>query len=84
MEIIVLRIVDGLLILEQANNKSNNRIFEYKGERLTMSQLVKKYGKCSLSLFDQRLREGWTDLEALLSAPGTYKRNTQNGKDKRQ
>lgn len=30
-------------ILEQENNRTNNRFFEYKGEKLTLSQISRKY-----------------------------------------
>lgn len=31
-------------IYTQANNKTSNRYFEYKGEKLTLSQISRKYG----------------------------------------
>ena len=43
---------------EQGNNKRNNRILEYRGERLTMSQLSKRTG-ISRGVISDRIRLGW-------------------------
>ena len=49
---------------EQANNRTSNTIIEYKGERLTISQMAEKYN-VSRYLISQRLRAGWTVIDAI-------------------
>lgn len=46
----------------QENNKRNNRIVEYKGEKYTLSQLSKKIGISSATL-RERLNRGWKEDE---------------------
>jgi len=49
---------------QQQNNRTNNRIFEYKFETGTISQLVDKYGG-SVNKIRLRVRRGWTIERAL-------------------
>lgn len=50
---------------DQQNNRSNNRIIEFKGKRLTISQWADAIGIPSYTIYN-RLRLGWTDCDALL------------------
>lgn len=52
---------------EQLNNRSINRILEYKGEKYTMAQLADKSG-IKHSTFRERLNRGWT-IEKAVEAP---------------
>lgn len=52
---------------EQANNRSNNNIIEYNGEKDTMSNWCRKFG-ITVSLFGNRKRIGW-NLEEIFTTP---------------
>ncbi len=52
---------------EQHNNKSSNRWFEFRGDRLTMVMMAEKYGM-SRNAFYARLKMGWS-LEDALTKP---------------
>ena len=49
---------------EQANNQRRNRILEYKGEELTMSEMADKYN-VPYNLLDSRIFRGWSVAEAI-------------------
>lgn len=49
---------------EQQNNKRNNRIIEYKGERYTLTQLAEKIGINKTTL-RERLNAGWSVDDAV-------------------
>ena len=49
---------------EQNNNRSNNRIVEYKGESMTLHQLADRYGLNYKTLWC-RVQYGWTITEAV-------------------
>lgn len=51
-------------IKEQQNNRRNNRIIEYKGEKYTLSQLAEKVGINKTTL-KERLNAGWNVDEAV-------------------
>ena len=44
---------------EQQNNKRNNHVLEYNGEKLTISQWADKLNMTPHLIFN-RLRRGWT------------------------
>lgn len=46
-------------MLEQENNRSNNKFLEYNGESDTVSNLCRKYNK-NYNTIQYRLRTGWT------------------------
>lgn len=48
----------------QCNNKTNNVYYEYKGEKLTGTQISKKYG-VNYNTFRNRLKSGLTVKEAI-------------------
>lgn len=53
--------------IEQCNNTRKNKFVEYKGERLTYSQICRKYNK-NIDLFKQRMyRDGWSVERAMTS-----------------
>lgn len=47
-------------MIEQQNNRRDNHIFHIKGERLTISQVYKKYNR-SPSYISDRIHYGWCD-----------------------
>jgi len=49
---------------EQQNNKRNNRIIEYKGEKYTLTQLAEKIGINKTTL-KERLNAGWSVDDAV-------------------
>lgn len=55
-------------VVEQANNRSTNRILEVRGARRTMAEACRIYG-ASYDQVRHRLRRGWTAEEALGLAP---------------
>lgn len=55
-------------IKEQANNKRNNRIVEYKGKKYTIAELSEKYNINYHCLY-YRLQNGWDIEKALLLEP---------------
>lgn len=59
-------------IKEQANNKSNNIVIEFAGQKLTLSQWADKLGwsYCTLS---NRYKRGW-DTERMLTEPPRYQK----------
>jgi hypothetical protein len=52
---------------EQQNNRRNNRVIEYKGESLTVSQLARKYNQ-NPQLVLERVNKGWS-IERALTKP---------------
>jgi hypothetical protein len=50
--------------IEQQNNKRTNRVVEFGGERLTISQWARKLGMSKLTLI-ARLNDGWTPERAI-------------------
>jgi sugar diacid utilization regulator len=54
-------------IQEQNNNKRNNRMFEYRGEEFTITQLARQVGMHPETL-RYRLRNGWS-LEKAVETP---------------
>lgn len=52
----------------QANNKRSNRVYEYKGEKLNISQLSEKYN-INYSLLRERLSVLKWDIEKAIEAP---------------
>ena len=54
--------------LEQQNNTRINRWFEYKGERLTLSQITRKYN-INISTFCHRLRRYNGDIDKCIIEP---------------
>lgn len=53
--------------ITQANNKRRNRFMEYDGEKMTVSQMAKKYN-IHPSVLQSRLRVGWS-VEKALTTP---------------
>lgn len=51
-------------VKEQQNNKRTNRVIEYNGERLTVTQAAEKYGINTTTL-KERLNMGWTIENAI-------------------
>lgn len=49
---------------EQANNKSNNRIIKYNGEKKTLSQFADDFGIKQNTLL-YRIKRGWNIKRAL-------------------
>lgn len=60
----------------QANNRTNNKVFEYKGEKMTVAQLCDKYG-VPRQLVYGRLRWGWTIQDAIEKPIDTRKRTNE-------
>lgn len=56
----------------QANNMSSNKILEVFGDRDTLANLVKKYGKASYSVINYRLERGWEIERAFTQPPGKF------------
>ncbi len=54
-------------VKEQSNNKSNNRILEYNGKKMTVSQWADEIG-CAYHVIASRLRYGWP-VDRALSTP---------------
>ena len=54
-------------LIEQANNRSNNKIIFYKIEKYTATQLARKYN-INPDRFLERIRNGW-DIEKALLTP---------------
>ncbi len=63
----------------QANNKRNNKYYVYKGEKLTISQLSKKYNLNYFALGD-RLRKG-IDIEKAIETDFLTKNNKITSKE---
>lgn len=63
------------LPIEQANNKVTNRILEYRGERLTISQWSRRVGMEHDTL-SRRLKLGWS-IKRALTAPLKKQRNNR-------
>jgi hypothetical protein len=59
---------------EQGNNKRNNRIIEYNGRRLTLSQWAEETG-LTYSALQYRLDKGWS-IDAALTTPTLHTYNT--------
>lgn len=57
---------------EQARNKRNNRLIEYKGETLLLIEAVEKYSTVPYKEVHRRLSRGW-DLEDALLRPRRQK-----------
>lgn len=56
---------------EQANNKRNNRIVEYRGVRMTLQQAIDLSGNINeKSLVRNRLESGWDVARAIEHRPG--------------
>lgn len=55
-------------LLEQQNNTRLNRWFEYKGEKLTLSQITRKYN-INISTFCHRLRRYNGDVDRCINEP---------------
>lgn len=53
---------------EQANNKSNNRMFEYDGKKMTLAQWGRLLGIKSATLQARIASRGW-DIEKALTTP---------------
>jgi hypothetical protein len=51
--------------IEQANNKSNNKIICYEGQKYTLTQICKKYGlsrhALSTAIYKKRNYKEWLD-----------------------
>lgn len=58
---------------EQANNRRNNHIIEYNGEKYTLREIARKHGLIDTTL-KARLNNGW-DIEEALSTPAIIGRN---------
>lgn len=56
----------------QANNKTNNRLISYKGERYNMTQLANKYD-IPLDILSHRLKCGW-EIEKAIEMPIRHKK----------
>lgn len=56
--------------VEQANNRSNNRIETYQGVTDTVANLCRKFGK-NHELVNGRLKKGWT-IERAFDSPKGY------------
>lgn len=57
----------------QQNNRRDNRIIEYKGEKYTLTQICEKFSLDSRNI-SWRLRNGWTDKEAIEIPNGTSRK----------
>lgn len=66
-------------IITQENNRKNNRMFEYNGERLTLPQIARKYGISRSNLANKIYLQKIDVAEAVdyLRGVKTYRR-TQN------
>lgn len=64
----------------QANNRTSNKVFEYKGEKMTVAQLCDKY-KVPRQLVYGRLRWGWT-IEDAIEKPIDTRKRTKEWKSK--
>ena len=65
---------------EQANNTSTVRIYDYQGDRLTISQAMSKSGiRMHIATINNRLRKGWS-LEDAINTPvdKKYARNIKH------
>jgi hypothetical protein len=63
--------------LEQANNKTMNRIIEFDGERLTVSQWARKIGLQPTTI-TRRLKLGWS-IEDALTRPLVFQNVRRKG-----
>lgn len=64
--------IKGFLVLDskrvnQANNRRNNRIIEFEGNRYTLSQLADKVGLTQATV-KQRYENGWS-IEDIVRTP---------------
>lgn len=50
--------------IQQANNRSSNKILEINGRKLTMAEASKEFG-ISYTTLRARLRRGWSDIDAI-------------------
>lgn len=57
-----------ITVLEQQNNTRTNRWFEYKDEKLTLSQIARKYN-INISTLSHRLKKYNGDIDKCLSEP---------------
>ncbi len=57
---------------EQANNRTNNRILEYKGKKYTMKELA-EYANINYGTFQARLKLGWSVERAVEEPVNEYK-----------
>ena len=61
---------------DQQNNRSDNKIISFNGEKLTMAQWSKKTG-IAYAAIQRRIRDGWP-LERTLTEPATVKKRIFN------
>jgi hypothetical protein len=59
---------------EQANNKRNNRVIEWRGERLTQAQWAERVG-LDQKLISARLIKGWSVEAALCTPPMSLRKS---------
>ena len=62
---------------EQANNRRNNRVVEYDGERFTIAQLSEKTG-LSYRTLDYRLSHGW-EVQKAIEQPSKRRKSRATG-----
>lgn len=56
-------------LVEQANNRSNNRVIEAFGQTMTLAEATRRYSKITSSGVMKRLRQGWSSEAALTTPP---------------
>lgn len=61
--------------VEQANNRRNNKMVEYKGNSLTLAQTVRKYSLVPYNVVYKRLLSGWSLHKAMKSTTIAIKLN---------
>lgn len=66
---------------EQNNNRSNNRVLSFRGERRTMSEWARIVG-LSVQTISERLRAGWSVERSLMARPARYGMLTFRGQTK--
>jgi len=70
-------------LVEQQNNKRNNHIIEYKGEKMTITEMARKYN-VERSLFNGRLRIGWSIERAITEPLNHYMMKFEKLKNERE
>lgn len=59
--------------IEQKNNTSYNTVLDYRGEKLTMAEIARKYN-VNYDMFIRRIQRGW-DIERAINEPSKRRKN---------
>ena len=64
--------------IQNCNNKRNNHILEYKGEKMTIAEMARKYN-IGIELFRTRISKGWDIERALVPRKYNNTKGVQHG-----